>query len=40
MFSLVVDNFGFNYTRKADANHLLKSLWEDYEIAEDWTGEK
>ena len=40
MFSLVVDNFGIKYTRKEDANHLLKSLWEDYEITEDWTGEK
>ena len=38
IFSLVVDDFGINYTRKADANHLLKSLREDYEITEDWTG--
>ena len=39
-FSIVVDNFGIKYTRKADDNHLLKSLWENYEITEDWTGEK
>ena len=30
MFSLVVDNFGIKYTQKADVDHLLKSLWEDY----------
>ena len=40
VFSLVVDNFGIKYTQKADSNHLLKSLWEDYEITKDWTGEK
>ena len=39
-FFLVVDNFVIKYTRKADANHLLKSLWSDYEITEYWTGEK
>ena len=32
--------FPLSYSRKVDANHLLKSLWEDYEITEDWTGEK
>ena len=26
LFSLVVNNFGIKYTRKADADHLLKSL--------------
>ena len=30
VFSLVVDDFGIKYTRKADANHLLKYLWGDY----------
>ena len=40
VFSLVVNDFVIKYTRKADADHLLKSLWEDYEITEDWTGEK
>ena len=40
VFFLVVDDFGIKYTRKADANHLTKSLREDYEITEDWTGEK
>ena len=40
VFSLIVDNFGIKYTRKADADHLLKSLREDYKITEDWTREK
>ena len=40
VFSLVIDDFGIKYTRKADADHLLKSLQEDYEIIEEWTGEK
>ena len=39
-FSLVVDDFGIKYTQKEDADHLLKSLQEDYEIIEEWTGEK
>ena len=40
VFSLVVDDFGIKYTRKADSDHLLKSLQEDYNITKDWTGEK
>ena len=40
VFSLVDDNFGIKYTCKEDAGHLLKSLWEDYEITKDWTGKK
>ena len=40
LFSLVVDDFGIKYTRKADADHLLKSLRGDYEITKDWTGDK
>ena len=40
IFSLIVDNFGIKYTRKEDADHLLKSLREDYLITEDWTGKK
>ena len=39
-FPLVVNDFGIKYTRKADADHLLKSLREYYKITEDWTGEK
>ena len=40
VFSLVVDNFVIKYTHKQDSHHMLKSIWEDYEITEDWTGEK
>ena len=40
VFPLVVNDFGINYTQKVDADHLIKSPWEDYEITEDWTGEK
>ena len=40
VFSLVVNDFGINYTQKADSNHLRKFFREDYEITEDWTGEK
>ena len=32
VFSLVVEDFGIKYTQKSDANHLLKSLREDYVI--------
>ena len=39
-FPLVVDDFVIKCTRKADANHLPKYLREDYEITEDWTGDK
>ena len=39
-FSLVVDDFGIKYTRKADADHLVKCLREDYDITKAWTGEK
>ena len=35
VFSLVVDDFGIKYTRKEDANHLLKDLREDYKITDD-----
>ena len=40
VFSLAVDDFGIKYTWKADADHLPKSLLEDYEITKDWAGEK
>ena len=40
VFSLLADDFGIKYTRKSDADHLLKYLWEDYDITKDWTGEK
>ena len=39
-FYLVVNDFGIKYSSKSDADHLLKSLRDDYDITEDWTGEK
>ena len=38
MFSLVVDDFGIKYASLTDANHLINSLRELYEITIDWTG--
>ena len=40
VFSLVVENFGINYTVKEDTYHMLKYLWVDYEITKKCTGEK
>ena len=40
VFSLVVKNFGIKYTRKSDADHLLKYFWGDYDITKERTGEK
>jgi hypothetical protein len=39
-FTLVVDDFGVKYIRKADAKHLLKVLKENYQTTEDWSGRK
>ena len=39
-FTLVVDDFGVKYTRKEDADHLIKVLQEHYEIKLDWEGRK
>jgi hypothetical protein len=39
-FTLVVDDFGVKYIRKADAEHLLKVLKENYQTTEDWSGSK
>jgi len=38
--SFVVDDFGFNYQRKEYAKYLMNALKENYEISEDWDGEK
>ena len=38
-FTLVVDDFGVQYTRKTDANHLLKTLQRYYpKTSTDWDG--
>ena len=39
-FSLVVDDFGVKYQRKADIRHLLTALRENYMVATDWEGSK
>ena len=40
VFSLIVNNFLIKYTHKGDADHLLKSLQEDYAITQDLTVER
>ena len=40
VFSIVVDNFGINYTQRESNYHLLRSLREDDVITNEWTGEK
>jgi hypothetical protein len=34
----MVDNFGFKYTKRCNANHLLAALQEIYVITMDWIG--
>jgi hypothetical protein len=38
--TLVVDNFGVQYTNKDDADHLLTTLQKLYTVSVDWTGSK
>jgi hypothetical protein len=38
VFSLVVDDFGVRYTSQADADHLLDTLRQHYQVSVDWTG--
>ena len=38
VFSLVVDDFGIRCTDRADANHLITTLKESYDVSLDWTG--
>jgi hypothetical protein len=39
-FSLVVDDFGIKYKGREHAEHLIRSLEEEYELKTDWTGNK
>jgi hypothetical protein len=39
-FKLVVDDFGVKYTNRADVDHLLSALKENYEVTEDWSGSR
>ena len=38
--SLIVDDFDVKYQGKEHAKHLMNALKEDYEISENWHGEK
>jgi hypothetical protein len=38
MFTLVVDNFGVRYTKKANATRLMVTLKLQYKVSEDWAG--
>jgi len=38
-FTLVVDDFGVKYTNKADVNHLIECLKENYNLTQDWDGD-
>jgi hypothetical protein len=37
-FSLVVDDFGIKYIGRDNAEHLLASIKENYDISSNWTG--
>lgn len=38
IFALVVDDFGIQYTRDQDAQHLIQTLEQHYKLSIDWTG--
>ena len=38
-FTLMVDDFGMKYTNKANINHLIKCLKENYDLTQDWDGD-
>ena len=40
IFSLVVGDFGVQYTGRHNAEHLLTTLQEHYQVSTDWTGTK
>jgi hypothetical protein len=39
-FTLVVDDFGVQYSNKEDANHLISSIEANYPVKTNWTGSK
>ena len=39
-FVLIVDDFGVEYVRKKDADHLAKTLKKYHTISQDWEGKK
>ncbi len=40
MFTLVVDDFGVRYTKKADVENLVSVLTQAYNCTVDWAGER
>ena len=40
MFTLVVDDFGVQYTGDQHAQHLIQSLEENYELSKNFEGDK
>ena len=40
IFTLVVDDFGVKYMNKEDEEHLMSVLKQNYEVTEDWEGER
>ena len=40
VFCLTVDDFGVKYIEHDSAQHLITTLKKDYEVAEDWKGER
>ena len=37
-FTLVVDNFGVKFVKRADVDHLISSIKKTYTLTEDWMG--
>jgi len=35
----VVNDFGVKYTNKADVDHLIECLKENYDLTQDWDGD-
>jgi hypothetical protein len=36
IFTLIIDDFGVKYMKKADAEHLMTTLHELYSVSKDW----
>ena len=40
VFTLIIDDFGVTNMNKEDAEHLMSVLKQNYEMTEDWAGER
>ena len=40
VFTLVIDHFWLKYVNTEDAEHLMPALKQNYEVTEDWEGER